>query len=45
MRHVAYDGSHSAKDHKVRDQIASYQRVRSARSVEEDTHKRESLVV
>ncbi len=41
MRHVACDGSHSAKDHKGRNQIASHQLVRPARSVEEDTHKRE----
>jgi hypothetical protein len=45
MRHVAYDGSHSAKDHKGRNQITSYQRLRSARSAEESTRKREHLVV
>jgi hypothetical protein len=43
--HVACDGSHKYKDYMSRNQIASYQRVLSDRSVEESTHKRESLVV
>jgi hypothetical protein len=43
--HVAGDGSHTYKDDMGRNQIASYQHVRSARSVEQSTRTREHLVV
>ena len=43
--HVACDGSHKPKDYMGRNQIASNQLVRSARSVEQSTRKREHLVV